>query len=40
MAQAVFRPEMYEDIGQWLYRIGTVLVLVGGTLVVAQAAVH
>ena len=36
----LIEPEMYEDIGQWLYRIGTVLVLVGGTLVVARAAVH
>jgi hypothetical protein len=26
------RPELYEDIGQWLYRVGTVLVICGGVL--------
>jgi hypothetical protein len=33
-------PELYEEIGHWLYRIGSVLVLVGGALSVAHAAMH
>jgi hypothetical protein len=31
-------PEFYEEIGQWLYRIGTVLVLCGGVIYLLQAA--
>jgi hypothetical protein len=36
----LIEPELYEDIGQWLYRIGTALVLAGGALSVAQATMH
>ena len=36
----LMEPELYEDIGRWLYRIGTVLVLAGGALVVVQTARH
>ncbi|MGO9659178.1 MAG: hypothetical protein ACLP7F_12580 [Acidimicrobiales bacterium] len=36
----LMEPELYEEIGRWLYRIGTVLVLAGGALLVAQAATH
>jgi hypothetical protein len=36
----LLEPELYEDIGQWLYRVGAVLVLAGGVLLVAQAALH
>jgi len=31
-------PEVYEVVQQWLYGVGTVLVLVGGAIAVAQAA--
>jgi hypothetical protein len=36
----LIEPELYEDIGHWLYRAGVCLVLVGGALAVAQAATH
>jgi len=36
----LMEPELYEEIGHWLYRIGSVLVLVGGALSVAHAAMH
>jgi hypothetical protein len=36
----LMEPELYEEIGHWLYRIGTVLVLAGGALLGAEAAVH
>jgi hypothetical protein len=36
----LMEPELYEEIGQWLYRIGSILVLVGGALSVAHAAMH
>lgn len=31
-------PELYEVVAQWLYRAGTVLVLVGGAIAIARAA--
>ena len=36
----LLEPELYADIGGWLYRIGTVLVLAGGALVVVQTVRH
>jgi hypothetical protein len=36
----LMEPELYEEIGQWLYRIGSVLVLVGGALSITHAAMH
>jgi hypothetical protein len=36
----LMEPELYEEIGQWFYRVGTVLVLVGGALSVAHTAMH
>lgn len=36
----LMEPELYEEIGHWLYRIGSILVLVGGALSVAHAAMH
>jgi len=36
----LIEPELYEEIGRWLYRIGVVLVLVGGAAVTAQYAAH
>jgi hypothetical protein len=33
-------PEVYEELGRWLYRIGVVLVLVGGALVTAKYLQH
>jgi hypothetical protein len=33
----LIEPELYEEIGRWLYRIGSVLVLVGGALSLAHA---
>jgi hypothetical protein len=33
-------PEVYEEVGRWLYRIGVVLVLVGGALVTAKYLQH
>jgi hypothetical protein len=34
----LLEPELYEEIGRWLYRLGVALVLVGGALAVGQAA--
>lgn len=31
----LLEPELYEDLGRWLYRLGTVLVLCGGALALA-----
>ncbi len=36
----LIEPELYEDIGHWLYRIGAALVLAGGALGAAQAVWH
>lgn len=32
----LIEPELYEEVGSWLYRLGTVLVLVGGALYVVE----
>ena len=32
----LIEPELYEEIGRWLYRLGVVLVLIGGAAVTAQ----
>jgi hypothetical protein len=36
----LIEPEVYEEIGRWLYRLGVVLVLVGGVAVTAQYLSH
>jgi len=33
-------PELYEDIGQWLYRAGSVVVLAGGAVYLAQLLIE
>jgi hypothetical protein len=33
----LLEPELYEEIGRWLYRLGTVLVLAGGALYIVRA---
>ncbi|HXW77872.1 MAG TPA: hypothetical protein VEJ84_00155 [Acidimicrobiales bacterium] len=33
-------PELYEEIGRWMYRLGVVLVLIGGAVVVAKSVLH
>jgi hypothetical protein len=34
----IVEPELYEEVGRWMYRLGVVLVLIGGTVVIAQSA--
>lgn len=36
----LIEPELYEEVGRWLYRFGVALVLVGGAAVIAQYASH
>ncbi len=36
----LIEPDLYEEVGRWLYRLGVALVLVGGAAVVAQYASH
>ncbi|HTT89512.1 MAG TPA: hypothetical protein VMF65_08135 [Acidimicrobiales bacterium] len=36
----IIEPELYEEVGRWLYRLGVVLVLVGGAAVTAQYVAH
>jgi hypothetical protein len=33
----IIEPELYEEIGRWMYRLGVVLVLTGGAVVIAQS---
>jgi hypothetical protein len=33
----IVEPELYEEVGRWMYRIGIVLVLIGGAVVVARS---
>jgi hypothetical protein len=32
----IVEPDLYEEIGRWMYRLGVVLVLIGGAVVIAQ----
>lgn len=34
----LLEPELYEELGRWFYRVGVALVLCGGAVFVAQAA--
>jgi hypothetical protein len=36
----LIEPELYEEAGRWLYRLGVALVLIGGVVVSAQYASH
>ena len=36
----LIEPEVYEEIGRWLYRLGVALVLIGGVAVTAQYVSH
>ena len=36
----LIEPELYEEIGRWLYRLGVVLVLIGGAAVTGQYLSH
>jgi hypothetical protein len=36
----IVEPELYGEIGRWMYRIGVVLVLIGGTVVIAQSVLQ
>jgi hypothetical protein len=36
----LIEPELYEEIGRWLYRLGVALVLIGGAAVITQYASH
>jgi hypothetical protein len=32
----LIEPDLYEEVGRWLYRLGVALVLIGGAAVIAQ----
>jgi hypothetical protein len=36
----IIEPEVYEEVGRWLYRVGVVLVIVGGAAVTARYLSH